>query len=138
MSIKLKIYCDGGSRGNPGPAASAFVVYKDTECIKKRSKFLGNRTNNYAEYVALGMAIRWFVSSKYNDKTTSVKIFMDSELVVNQVNGKYKIKSKSLLPLATRLKTLLSQIQGNIQITSVKREKNKTADELVNKQLDNN
>ncbi|KKQ24896.1 MAG: ribonuclease HI, ribonuclease HI, partial [Microgenomates group bacterium GW2011_GWC1_37_12b] len=89
----IKIFTDGGSRGNPGPAASAFVVFENNKILTKEGKFLGNATNNIAEYSALLLAVEWLNKNKL---TENIKFFLDSELIVKQLNKTYKIKNKNL------------------------------------------
>lgn len=143
---EIKIYADGGARGNPGPAASAFLAMKEDEVIHKESSFLGKTTNNVAEYKAVILALRWL--DKYNDISTSYKVrfYLDSELIVNQIKGKYKIKSKRLKPMLAEVKNLEDKISNKINekskqssvltYHSIPRSQNKLADHLVNKVLD--
>ena len=132
----LKIYSDGGSRGNPGPAAAAFVVIRDGKVIYKEYKYLGETTNNFAEHFGVLMAITWFKRKLGDEKRNAVTFFLDSQLVANQLSGKYKVKSKRLKPLVLRIKILESTLSQSIHYTSVPRDKNKLADYLVNKALD--
>src|SRR3989339_1468923 len=91
----LVIYCDGGSRGNPGPAASAFVAIDKNTIIHKESKFLGNETNNVAEYTAVLLAVSWLSKNLiFNHRYLIINL--DSQLVERQLNKKYKIKNKNL------------------------------------------
>ncbi len=130
---ELVVYCDGGSRGNPGPAASAFVIFDSGKKeIVRGKKYLGKRTNNYAEYCALGMALQWIAK---NRRSSKVSVFLDSELVCKQVTGKYKVKSKMLLPMIVRVKEFEKEIEGAVSYTHVLRDKNKIADALVNESL---
>lgn len=136
---KLIVYCDGGSRGNPGKSASAFVVKKNGKVIKSESFFLGIATNNVAEYRAVILALAWILktpSIKY--QVSSITFFLDSELVVRQLTGVYKVKNKKLQELFVKIKHLEKQINSKIYFTSVKREKNVLADALVNQELDRN
>jgi ribonuclease HI len=93
---ELNIYCDGGARGNPGPAACSFTVLINGKEIYNESIFLGKTTNNVAEYNAVLMAYKWLAN--YSDKQIYSKIifFLDSQLAVKQLNGLYKIKSNNL------------------------------------------
>lgn len=133
----LKIYSDGGSRGNPGPAASAFVVFKNDKMLHKEAKPIGEKTNNYAEYFAVLMALRWLIK-KLNQKNVSVKYYLDSELVVNQLKGHYKVKSKNLAPLVLKVFKMMKSFSGSIEYKAVRRENNKISDKLVNESLDEN
>lgn len=133
----LKIYCDGGARGNPGPGAAAFVVIIDGKVVYSQSKYLGVATNNYAEYAGVVMALEWLVINSRNKKRRT-EFFLDSELVVNQLSGKYKVKSKKLKPLAIKAKELDKKCPFEILYHAVPRSRNKLADYLVNKELDEN
>lgn len=134
---ELTINTDGGSRGNPGPAAIGIVIQtKDKEIIETISKTIGTATNNYAEYTAVKEALS-FLDKKLESKTCEVKIefVLDSELVVRQLTGIYKIKDQTLLKLSQEIKQLATNF-ANISYTHVRREFNKEADALVNKALD--
>lgn len=137
MASNLKIFCDGGARGNPGPAAAAFVVYKNGKQIYKGSKFLGEATNNIAEYSAVILALEWLARQELKDVET-VSFVLDSELVTKQLNGLYKIKNENLRLLITKAKGLERKIKSRIAYTWSPRSKNKIADSLVNKELDEN
>ena len=138
MSEKnLKIFCDGGARGNPGPAASAFVVYRDGKQFHKTSKFIGKTTNNVAEYSAVIMALQWLTEEDIKEMDT-ISFILDSELVTKQLNGLYKIKNEKLRQLAMMAKDLERKINGRATYTWSPRSKNKVADSLVNKELDEN
>ena len=125
------IYCDGGSRGNPGPAASAFVVTEDGKTIFKDSKFLGIETNNIAEYTAVLLAIEWLSDKKSKGE---VVINLDSQLVERQLNGFWKIKSPKLKLLADEIKSKAVKVKFVWNY----RTKNILADDLVNEELDLN
>lgn len=133
-NFDLTIYCDGGARGNPGPAASAFAAVKDGRIIFEDSKYLGKSTNNVAEYNAVIMALDWLRKNKESLET--ILFILDSELVTKQVNGKYKIKSPTLIPLVTKAKDLEKKISAKIFYRWLPRTKNKIADRLVNEELD--
>lgn len=126
---KITVYCDGGARGNPGPAASAIVVVEDGKEIFKKGKFLGEATNNFAEYTALEMALQYL---KDNAGIKAVDIYMDSELVVKQMKGEYKVKSKSLLPIFLKVKNLEKDLGFKTSFIHTLRSGNKEADRLVN------
>lgn len=138
MQHFLKIYTDGGARGNPGFAACAFVVVRDGRVIYKDSLFLNTTTNNVAEYTGVIYALEWLTKNWKNFPEEKIFFFLDSELVVKQLTGKYKIKSKHLKILATRVKKIESQIGKKIVYKLVGREKNTLADSLVNKKIDEN
>jgi phosphoribosylglycinamide formyltransferase-1 len=125
------IYTDGASRGNPGPAAAGFIL-TDSKGVQLQAKafFLGRNTNNVAEYTAIVKALEAV-------KTTGAKslmVFSDSELLVRQINGRYKVKSEQIRPLFQQAVELLGRFE-NWKIQHVTREKNKEADKLVNQAL---
>ncbi|MDD5010815.1 MAG: phosphoribosylglycinamide formyltransferase [Phycisphaerae bacterium] len=132
MVEAITIYTDGGSRGNPGPAAGAFIICDPAgKQICAEAKFLPEATNNIAEYTALVEALRKAVSLD----AKKVKIFSDSELMVKQINGEYKVKNENLRELYNQCLDLLAQIKSR-HITHIPREKNKLADKLVNRAID--
>jgi len=136
MIRQIYIYCDGGARGNPGEAASAFVVKEGKNIIHKNSFYLGIATNNEAEYTAVQKAMVWLVSDK-TFKEADVKFVLDSELVAMQLKGRYKVKSENLKKIYLTVKELENSFSGKVVYESVPREKNKLADSLVNQKLDN-
>jgi ribonuclease HI len=134
----LKIFTDGGSRGNPGEAAVGIVIYDETGTIhEKIGKKIGLQTNNFAEYTALLIAFQT-VEDQYKDKTCEMKIdfVLDSELVVKQLKGEYKVKDTTLSQLYQQTKRHEKNFK-EIAYYHVKRELNKMADKLVNEALDN-
>ncbi|MFH1863600.1 MAG: ribonuclease HI family protein [bacterium] len=131
------VYCDGGSRGNPGKSASAFVVTIKGKVIHKGSVFLGVSTNNVAEYSAVILALKWIVKN-LSGISNEVTLILDSELVVRQLNGFYKVKNNKLKILFSTIKDIENKITAHINYTSVSREKNYLADSLVNQVLDKN
>ena len=137
--MKLTIYCDGGARGNPGPAASAFAVEKDGKVIYKNAKYLGSATNNIAEYIAVTLALGWLSkSSSIESRVSSIELILDSELVAKQLSGLYKVKNQNLKKLFDTAKDLEEKIKIKISYSVVPRTKNKLADFLVNETLDSN
>lgn len=135
---KFIIYTDGGSRGNPGPSALGVVFYNEKEKILKRySHFLGHATNNQAEYQAVVFALKKFkaVFGKIAAKDSEIEIRSDSELLVKQLKGEYKILDEKIQPLF--LEIWNSRIDfKKITLIHVPRERNKEADKLVNEALD--
>jgi ribonuclease HI len=134
MSQRLMIYSDGGARGNPGPAAIAFIALNDKgETVKADSRFIGVHTNNQAEYEALLMALKFALDQKIHE----VICHLDSELVVKQLNGQYAVKNNELWLLwrkVQQLKVCFKKISFvNVPRSNPQIEK---ADELVNKTLD--
>jgi len=123
---------DGGARGNPGPAAYGVVVRNSKgEVLAELSDYLGLQTNNYAEYSGLLAALEYAVGEKH----PSLKIFSDSELLVRQIQGRYKVNNLALQELFGRAQSLVRKLQ-HFSIEHVLRERNKEADRLVNKVLD--
>lgn len=126
------IYSDGGSRGNPGPSASGFVIKDANEqLLFEGGKYLGITTNNQAEYQAVKLALEKAleIGAQY------VQFRMDSQLVVNQLTGVYQIKNRDLWPIHAAIKELAAKFK-QISFTHVLREYNKEADAMVNKILD--
>lgn len=134
MKKTISIYCDGGARGNPGPAAIAFVVSEDGKTIYKFSKKIGHTTNNVAEYQAVIAALEWLKNSSITNQSL-INFYLDSQLVVNQLNGFFKIKDHKLRNLIINIKGLEQQISGKIFYHLISRRQNKIADALVNKVL---
>ena len=126
-----KIYCDGASRSNPGEASIGISIQNDEQEIDTISKKIGVATNNVAEYEGLRTALDYCDKNNLKD----VQIYLDSLLVVQQVNGKYKVKSKNLKNLFSQCTDLIEKID-NLEIHHVPREQNKRADELANIALD--
>lgn len=133
MTNQLMIFTDGGSRGNPGPAAIGVVIGD-----KEYAEYLGETTNNVAEYQAVIFALKKtkHLLGKAKLKNTKVVINLDSELVVNQLNGKYKILEPDLQPLFIKVWNLKFDFP-NLIFQYISREKNKRADRLVNEVLNN-
>lgn len=132
MDNKLIIYTDGGARGNPGPAGIGFVIYDEhSNILKNVGMFIGTATNNQAEYKALIAALQ--EANRLGGQ--KIVCHLDSELVVRQLTGKYKIKEAGLKPLAAQALALTRKFL-QVEFRHVPREKNKLADELVNEALD--
>ena len=128
------LYTDGGSRGNPGPGAIGIVIENsNNEIIYEQSRYIGTCTNNEAEYTALHQGLIAASLKEIQD----LECFIDSELVVNQLNGKYKMKNENLKKIYLKIKELQKSF-NKISFTHVKRGKNKKADALVNDALDSN
>jgi len=135
---KLIIFTDGGSRGNPGPAACGVVIKNDkNKVILKTSKYLGETTNNQAEYEALILALQKakgiFKAQKINNK--NLECYLDSELVVKQLNHEYKIKDEGMQKLFIVVWNLTLDFD-DVKFIHIPREENKLADEMVNRELD--
>lgn len=126
-----EIYCDGASRSNPGDASIGVSINKDKVEIDTIKKKIGINTNNVAEYLGLIAALEYCVENKVNN----VRIFLDSLLVVQQVNMEYKVKSKKLQTHYEKSLKLIDQIE-DIEIHHIRREFNSRADQLANEALD--
>jgi len=136
---KITIFTDGGSRGNPGKAAAGSVFCNEKgQCFKQYSEYLGdNLTNNEAEYQAVVFALRKFkaVFGKKLAKNTEVTIKSDSELLIKQLNGEYKLLDEKIQQLFLKIWNLKLDFK-RVKFSLVTREKNKEADRLVNEALD--
>ena len=136
----LFIYTDGGSRGNPGEAAVGAVVKDENKQILKQiSRRIGQTTNNVAEYTAVVVALEWVkesVTMQQFNNLTMVRLFLDSKLVVNQLNGLFKMKDAKLRMLLLKARELEQAIGIPIVYSLIPREQNWEADRLVNKALD--
>jgi len=130
------IHTDGGARGNPGPAGIGVVIELDGE-KKEYSEAIGKATNNVAEYSAVVFALKKAKSlfGKEKSREYTIKIHSDSELLVRQMNGEYKMKDENLKDLFVDVWNLKQDFK-NVSFTHIPREKNKDADALVNKALD--
>lgn len=149
----LEIFCDGGARGNPGPAAAAFIAKikspkprraglpttpgrqqgQSEIILKKNWKYLGTATNNQAEYQAVILALTWLKKTLHSTSgPNSVNFFLDSRLVVNHLNGLFKIKNSTLRESLLKIRQLESEIPADINYRLIPREKNRPADFLVN------
>ena len=129
---EIKVFCDGGSRGNPGPSASGVVITTtNDEVLAEYCQYLGIQTNNYAEYSAVLLALRNIEDQHLNGKIT---FYLDSQLVVRQLNGEYKVKHANIKDLHKQIIEKISDL--NISFHHVYREDNKLADAQVNKCLD--
>jgi len=128
----IKANIDGGARGNPGPAAYGVVV-RDArgQIIDELAEYLGIQTNNYAEYSGLLAALEYAV----RQKCASLQVVSDSELLVKQMKGQYRVKNPGLLELYERARGLVRKLE-RFSIEHVLREHNREADRLVNKVLD--
>lgn len=138
--MKYIIYSDGGSRGNPGPAAFGFLVFSEEngERLAESGGYLGTLTNNQAEYQGVIHAFQWMRDHRNQVVASpkSLEVRLDSELLVNQLSGVYKIKSPGLQQLVIQVKNLEKTIGVPTTYKYVPREMNADADRLVNKALD--
>lgn len=125
------IHTDGGSRGNPGPAAIGAVIERDGKVVQTISQTIGSTTNNQAEYQAVHAALS-FVEVQQGKVA---EVYADSELVVKQLRGEYKMKNAALAPWFIKIKSLENSI-GRVHYHAIPREENAAADALVNQALD--
>jgi len=126
----MKIHVDGGARGNPGPAAIGAVLDNGQEKYFI-SEYIGIATNNIAEYTAMYEALKKAQELKYDE----VEVYSDSELIVKQLNGEYRVKNQDLKKIHDRINSLAEGFH-KVRYIHVKREYNKEADSMVNKALD--
>jgi ribonuclease HI len=130
--VKARLSTDGGARGNPGPAAAAYVLEaEDGTVLDARGTAIGVATNNVAEYRALVDGLRRAVEVGVDE----LEVVSDSELLVKQMRGEYRVKNEALRALFIEASALASRI-GRVRYTAVRRERNELADRLVNEALD--
>ena len=128
----IHAHCDGGSRGNPGPAGyGALVTDAQGRTLAELSQFLGVKTNNFAEYSGLLAVLDWALANGH----TRLKVVSDSELMVKQIQGKYKVNSPDLKPLWQEARNRIAKLDG-FEISHALRHKNKEADALANQAMD--
>jgi ribonuclease HI len=130
--VRAKLFTDGGSRGNPGPAAYAFVLEaEDGTVLDARAETIGVATNNVAEYSALVAGLERAVEVGVDE----LEVVSDSELLVKQMRGEYRVKNRALQDLFLEASELARKLQ-RVTYTAVRREHNELADSLVNEALD--
>lgn len=128
---RVALRTDGGARGNPGPAGAGFVIEADGETVCAAGRYLGECTNNVAEYEAVIWGLENCLSLGYRE----VSVFSDSELLVKQLNGQYRVKNAGLKPLFIKTIGLLRRF-GAFEVVHVRREQNRQADALANEAMD--
>jgi ribonuclease HI len=134
MKLKIDAYIDGASRGNPGHSAvGIFVRDNSGKDIIRKGEYIGEATNNIAEYTALIRMLK-HLNKLLKSKTADINVYSDSELLVKQLNGDYRIKSAHLIPLAIEARKLL-KAYSHIKLNLISREQNKIADKLANKAM---
>lgn len=148
--MELNIFCDGGARGNPGAAAVGvaaeisnpkFQISNLSELSSsgqlRISKYIGVATNNQAEYRAVVHALQWLLKNlgKLTEQPDKINFYLDSELVVNQLNGNFKVKNAKLRELLFNVRSLENQIQPPVSYYLISRAENRQADRLVNEAL---
>lgn len=133
----VNIYVDGGSRGNPGPAALGFYVEDDKgKELDKVGQRLGVSTNNIAEYSAIVAALDWLLKNKEKHLIAEANFFMDSNLAYSQISGLFKVKNANLRELLFLVKQKENELGIQVRYSHVPREQNKKADKMVNLALD--
>lgn len=131
--MALSVYCDGGARGNPGPAAIGVVIKNGQgTAVHRFGKKIGSTTNNVAEYTAVIEALSWI---KEHHKPLRIYFYLDSQLVVSQLNGLFKVKDGKLKMLVMKIRQGEAAVGGNVSYKHIPREKNTEADSLVNAAL---
>lgn len=132
--MKLTIYTDGASRGNPGPSAYGFVILDNKgNILQKEGKVIGATTNNVAEYTAVLEALKYVSSIK--GYVSGIELYADSKLVAEQLSGRFKVKAKHLKPIIERIKILALEL-GGLSYSYIPRSQNRLADALANQALD--
>jgi ribonuclease HI len=129
--MRVEVFTDGASRGNPGHAGIGVVIFKDGENILQIKDYIGETTNNVAEYTALKRAL---VECK-SIGAREIKVYMDSELVVRQISGQYKVKNENLRIIFNEVKELMTGF-SSVEASYVPRKDNSIADDLANKGID--
>lgn len=137
---KIIVHTDGGARGNPGPGAVGVVIKTEKgEILARLSQTIGETTNNVAEYQAVVAALEWLKGNttlRLRSGQAMINFFLDSVLVVNQLNGMFRVKDSRLRDLLLKIRILEQEVGGQIVYTVIPREKNWEADLLVNEALD--
>lgn len=136
MDKMLEIYIDGASRGNPGPSGIGMFIRDNTgKELLKRGEYLGETTNNVAEYEALKRALNWLLKNKEVKPDSAIlKVYTDSELLTNQLTGNYRIRSQNLIPLAIQTRRLMKKFKS-VEFKLIARKDNKITDKLANKSM---
>ncbi|MBI1833718.1 MAG: ribonuclease HI family protein [Candidatus Andersenbacteria bacterium] len=129
--MKAKLFTDGGARGNPGPAGIGYVLDIEGKDALERGEYIGETTNNQAEYKALIAGL----TLAQSEEVSELHCFLDSELVVKQMNGQYRVKHVDMKPLHKEAKRIAADFT-KITFAHVLRSKNEKADFLVNKAID--
>jgi len=129
--MAIEVYIDGAARGNPGPAGIGVIIKDGPKVVQEIGAYIGKTTNNVAEYLSLIRGLEETIIRGY----TSASFFSDSELLVKQLNGEYKVKHENLVPLHYHVLTLVDRMK-DFSIKHVPREKNEHADKLANEGID--
>ncbi len=132
MSSSWELYVDGAARNNPGPAGAGFYLLKDGVSVEEQGLYLGKKTNNQAEYLALLLGV--YYAQSHMGPGDTLKIKADSQLMVRQIQGIYKVKNRELARMHSVIKTMLEVL--HFKIEHIRREHNKVADKLANLGID--
>ena len=124
----VEVYVDGSSLGNPGRVGIGYIIYSEGKLIKEESLCLGVQTNNFAEYMAFIFSLVDVLNCGYK----TCRVYSDSQLVCEQIKGKYKVKNKNIFPLYLLVKKIISGFE-KFEVTHIEREKNTLADKLAKK-----
>lgn len=138
MERQLTVFADGGARGNPGPAAIGFVIKESSgKILHQQGKFIGQATNNVAEYQSVIEALEWIKNNEGIPRSghCTINFFLDSKLIVNQLNGLFKVKETKMRDLIIKVRQLEREVGGNVSYHLIPRQKNWLADSLVNRIL---
>jgi ribonuclease HI len=138
MNETIIVFTDGGARGNPGPSGIGVRIENaEGKLIKEFSKYIGEQTNNFAEYEAVALALET-IKKIYGVKTKAltIEVRLDSELIQKQLTGLYQIKEPTLFPQYIKVHNLLVSAFPKVTFTHIPREKNKEADRLANEAMD--
>lgn len=135
---RIKIYTDGGSRGNPGQAAiGVYIVSADNKELARIGKKIGEATNNVAEYSAILEGLSWVLANKEKYDVSQAHFYMDSQLAYSQIVGIYKVKNETIRDFIVKIRQKEAELGIPIFYNHIARERNKNADKLVNLALDN-
>lgn len=129
--MAIEVYIDGAARGNPGPAGIGIVIKDNGKIVEQIGAYIGKTTNNVAEYMALIRGLEEVISRGYKQAS----FISDSELLVKQMNGEYKVKNENLIPLHYHIMELVRKLHG-FSIKHVRRENNPEADNMANIGID--
>ena len=137
MAANIIIYTDGAARGNPGPSASGFVVYVNGRAAKRLARYNGVATNNFAEYTAVIEALRWCAGNVGGREAMDAELYSDSELVIRQLNGVYKVKEGRMKELNAEARRLAKEFR-HVKFGNVPREERhiRAVDKHLNDLLD--
>ena len=132
----INVFTDGGARGNPGISGYGLVILDNKKTIYQQAKYIGIKTNNEAEYIALIAAITWLIDHQLELNPDTINFHLDSQLIVRQIQRLYKVKAPNLKPLYQTVVKLLDQLKAKYTFKDVRREFNSIADMLANQAMD--